>query len=373
MESLALWKEKMSRQFCSVVVCLGQDGKRCFKIMSLSKKECVYCTSIGKSSNIAEVPLLSPNSPGFGGTTSVPLSQRLPTFLEIVPALLAHLKIKHIHIAAQSAGTLFALNLLALNPGLLSPSHPSITLFSPWVHQSHTGISVLLAASKLPDFMLNHWASLTGFMINSLMPSFATSSGALASFSSWFGSSTVGTSPNNASKEATKAWEEQRCVEVFGVSVAVKVELDKLVMKYAFGEECSGGNDEARLCLKSLSDVSWGALESYPAYITSLSEVWKERVDDGSPKLTFRVLLAEEDAMIGEKGAKYLQEVWTKEACGTGVDIEFITLDGTDHDSVLDPVRGAVVELYKAVKDGRQAFVKEGGNAATQDVIVIGD
>ena len=304
----------------------------------------------------------------------MPVTQRLPTFLETVPALLSHLKIKHIHIASQSSGTLFALNLLALNPSLLSPTDPSITLFSPWVHQSLTGVSFLLAASKLPDFMLNHWASLTGFMINSLLPGLATSSGAFASIGNWFAGSNSG-APNNelstagdtTSKEAVKAYEERRCLEVFGVSAEVKAELEKLVMKYAFTEECSGGNDEARLCLKSLSTISWGALEYYPSYITSLQQAWSKRLAEGSPKLTVRILLAEEDAMIGEKGAEYLQECWTKEKVGEGVDIEVITLDGTDHDGVLDPMRGATGEFYRAVKEGRKAFVEEGGEGGEEE------
>lgn len=228
-------------------------------------------------------------------------------------------------------------------------------------------MSLLLAASKLPDFMLNHWASLTGFMINSLLPGLATSSGAFASIGNWFGSSSgalssgTATAEDTASKEAVRAYEERRCVEVFGVSTEVKAELDKLVMKYAFTEECSGGNDEARLCLKSLSTISWGALESYPSYITSLKEVWEKKGAEGAAKLTVRVLLAEEDAMIGEKGAKYLQECWTGQKVGKGVDVEVITLDGTDHDSVLDPMRGAVGEFYRAVKEETKAFVDEGG------------
>jgi len=245
-------------------------------------------------------------------------------------------------------------------------------------------MSFLLAASKLPDFMLNHWSMLTGFMINSLLPGLATSSRAFAAVGSWFSSSTgslgssisatTTTRESQVTEEAVQAFEERRCYEAFGISPAVKAELDKLVMRYAFAEECSGGNDEARLCLKSLSSISWGALESYPSYITALKEVWEKRVREGGAKLTVRVLLAEEDAMIGEKGEKYLQDCWTKSNVGEGVDVEVITLDATDHDSVLDPMKGAIAEYYKAVKEGRTAFVQEGQavsdkSKVTQDAI----
>ena len=300
--------------------------------------------------------LLTTISPGFGGTNPIALSQRIPIFLEIVPALLAHLKIKNVALGCQSAGTLFALNLLLTQPEILSPTHPSITIFSPWVHQSQSGITMLLAASKLPNFLLDHWSNLTGFMINSAMPSFAASSGILTAVSNWFGSvKTVETNPETLKKD--KEYFEKVCMQSYGISMDVQKELNKLVMKYAFAEECSGGNDEARLCLKSIEGSDWGVLDDYPSYIAKLREAWEKKVQEGGEKLTVRILLAEEDVMIGEKGMKYLEGCWTKKKCGkVGIDVETVTLEGTDHDSVLDPARGAMGEVYAALREGRRAF-----------------
>jgi hypothetical protein len=210
-------------------------------------------------------------------------------------------------------------------------------------------------------------------MINSLMPGMVASSGALSTVGNWFSWSAAkpleSVRSKKAEDEALRAFEEERCVEVLGIGMEVKKELDRLVMKYAFTEECRGGNDEARLCLKSLSGTTWGAAESYELLVQSLNEVWSEKVKVGSPKLTVRVLLAEEDSMIGEKGRDYIEKVWTKEKCGNGMDVEVITLDGTDHDSVLDPARGAMGEYYKAVRAGKAAFIREGESGTEIDEI----
>lgn len=198
-------------------------------------------------------------------------------------------------------------------------------------------------------------------MINTAVPSFAASGGILTAVSNWFsGVSTVSTGVRTVGKEedvkSENEYLEKLCLNSYGVGMEVQKELNKQVMKYAFAEECSGGNDEARLCLKSIVGSEWGVLDEYPAYIEKLKGMWEERIDAGGPKLVVRVLLAEEDVMIGAKGMKYIEECWTKEKCGRGIDVECVTLEGTDHDSVLDPARGAMGEVYNALAKKRTAF-----------------
>ena len=36
--------------------------------------------------------------------------------------------------------------------------------------------------------------------------------------------------------------------------------------------------------------------------------------------------------------------------------MECVTLEGTDHDSVLDPAKGAMGEVYNALKAGKRSF-----------------
>jgi surfactin synthase thioesterase subunit len=62
--------------------------------------------------------------PGFGGTTTVPLEKRVNTWLEIVPAVLKHLKVEHVALLSHSAGTIYAFNTAVKLSHLLYPGRP---------------------------------------------------------------------------------------------------------------------------------------------------------------------------------------------------------------------------------------------------------
>jgi pimeloyl-ACP methyl ester carboxylesterase len=59
--------------------------------------------------------------PGFGGSTPVPLDQRVNTWLEIVPAVLEKLEVKYVALMSHSAGTFYAFNTAVMLPHLLYP------------------------------------------------------------------------------------------------------------------------------------------------------------------------------------------------------------------------------------------------------------
>ncbi len=69
--------------------------------------------------------------PGFGGTTSVPINQRIDVWLEIVPAILAKLGVQHVSLVSHSAGTLPLLNTLLRLRDILHPTRPYIALMGP--------------------------------------------------------------------------------------------------------------------------------------------------------------------------------------------------------------------------------------------------
>jgi len=180
------------------------------------------------------------------------LVERIPAFLEVVPLLLAHLKIEHISLASHSAGTIYALNLISRIPEILSPTNPSVTLISPWVHQSHTSVSFLTLASMLPDSMLDHWDSILQFSIRRASPVFETSSSAFSSLTSIF-----------ASKKEKQEEEERRCLQGFGIPLGVREANSKSTFGRIFAEDTKGVNDEPRLCLKSTKGTNWLACEDY--------------------------------------------------------------------------------------------------------------
>jgi pimeloyl-ACP methyl ester carboxylesterase len=288
-----------------------------------------------------------PLRPGFGGSTPVPLSSRLPIFLETITALLSHLGIKHISLVSHSAGTHFALNLLHYHRSLLSPTHPTLTLLSPWVHQSHTSVSSLVAASLLPNPMLNYWDNISGLIINQISPTFASSSGGLSAFAGVFG----GKDGNEKKKKVEE--EERKCEEGYGMSLSVKKELDKMMWKYIFEENTKGANDEARLCLKSTEGCGWDACEDYPEFVKNLKQSWEQKTDGegGKGKLKVKIVLAEEDALVGKKGMEYFKECWTQEKCGRGIEVECVQTEGTDHDSILNPEKGFMQLILSTAKE----------------------
>jgi pimeloyl-ACP methyl ester carboxylesterase len=72
--------------------------------------------------------IITVDSPGMGGSTPVPLDQRIEIWLEIVPALLKVLEVQHVSLMCHSAGTIYLLNTLYRCPEILDPKAPFVAL-----------------------------------------------------------------------------------------------------------------------------------------------------------------------------------------------------------------------------------------------------
>ena len=68
------------------------------------------------------------HSPGAGGSTFVPLQDRMKVWLETVPALLNHLGIKHVSLLSHSAGTMYCLNTIYYLRDILRPEHSYVAM-----------------------------------------------------------------------------------------------------------------------------------------------------------------------------------------------------------------------------------------------------
>lgn len=64
----------------------------------------------------------------MGNSTDVPLAQRMSTWIETVPRLLAHLDIQHVSLASHSAGTMYLFNTLYHCRDILYPEKPMATV-----------------------------------------------------------------------------------------------------------------------------------------------------------------------------------------------------------------------------------------------------
>jgi hypothetical protein len=201
----------------------------------------------------------------------------------------------------------------------------------------------------LPNSLLNHWDSVIQFVVNKATPAFAGSSGVLSSSLGLFSGS-----KKKAEDGRKKEEEDRKFLDCYGFSRETKEELDKNYIKYSGAESLKGGNDEARLCLKSVEGSSWDACEDYVGLVAKLKEFWEKRVQEGGQKLRVKIVFGEEDIMIGNKGKKYWEDCWTQEKCGEGIEVSCGELKGSDHESVIDATKGVMSDMCAAVKATRE-------------------
>ena len=277
----------------------------------------------------------------MGGSTPVPLNIRMKVWLEMVPALLQKLNVKHVSLLCHSAGTLYGLNTLYYLRDILDPERPFVALICPWVHNEHSEAMLTNLASRIPTSMFNSWHSIVGFINQKIAPSVSWSGGVVSSVSGIFSSDSSSSSDDNL-------------VEKYGTAPKVAKEIERLVGKYFFeGEDVTGANEEAKLCLKKKGPGAWMICEDYQAHVESLTQQEKERVRSGSerPRLKVHAYFAESDVMIGKGGQKYFEQLWSQDGVSESIEYQSHELPGTNHDSVLiDHKKGALKTIFEEVK-----------------------
>ncbi|CZT18468.1 uncharacterized protein RCC_04313 [Ramularia collo-cygni] len=275
--------------------------------------------------------------PGFGGSTPVPVNHRVQVWLETVPLLLKRLKVKRVALVSHSAGTVYCLNTLFHHRDFLSPSAPYVALLAPWVHSEHSKMAMTTVLSKPPTGMLSSWSNIVGFINQRVAPTASWSGGVLSDVSKLF----------QAESQATSSRDMQ---DKYG-DEEVGTEIEKLQSKYMFAESMAGGNDEARLCLKSNGDGLMGVCENYQQYVKELSEQERERRGQSATeaKLQVSIHFAGSDIMIGKGGKDYFENCWAL-ASEDVIEVSSTEYPGTNHDSVLiDFEKGALRGIFEAV------------------------
>jgi pimeloyl-ACP methyl ester carboxylesterase len=86
--------------------------------MFASRYSCFHLHALAESAGLR---LLVVDRPGMGASTDVPLNQRVTSWVDLVPRLLAHLDIARVNLVSHSAGTVFLLNTLAQCRELVNP------------------------------------------------------------------------------------------------------------------------------------------------------------------------------------------------------------------------------------------------------------
>jgi pimeloyl-ACP methyl ester carboxylesterase len=286
------------------------------------------------------VRFLAIDRPGIGGTDSVNLNQRVATWLDMVPALLGHVGVKHVHLAAHSAGSIFVLNTILHQRHLLHPTRPFAAFFGPWIHPSKSGKWGLSVVGLLPELAIgtwHHWAK----MINQNIAPVLTASGV---------SMTKVSRTSANGYPGTKVKEDSSNGD--GMEAAWRKASEAVITNYVFAENVEGASQEALFCLRK-GATTWGDWGDIDEVILRIAE--NERARQGAPgtesaeKLRMQIFFAENDEMIGKGGQKWLESCFTQVGVADYINLESEVVAGTDHNDILALQNTAMEKMVRTV------------------------
>lgn len=281
----------------------------------------------------------------MGGSTRVPFNIRLQVWLEMVPALLKKVNVRHVSLLCHSAGTIYALNTLYHLRDILDPRTPTAAIMAPWVYQEHSHATLMSLAAKVPGAMLDSWDTVNKFVGSKIVPAVSWSGGIVSSVAHLFQSD-----PDGATSETAQLAEQ------WGVSEDVAEHMAKLKSKYYATEDTSAGNEEAKLCLKKAGKGYWGVCEDYEEFARLLADAERARsASPASSKLRIDAFFAESDIMIGHGGAAYFQQCFRQNGVGEVIDFHPVNLPGTNHETIiLDQKKGGLRTIFEQAKSQHQ-------------------
>ncbi|THZ60110.1 hypothetical protein D6C85_09871 [Aureobasidium pullulans] len=358
----------------TILFCGGMGASRLllYRFDALAKKEGVRVIFIDR--------------PGVGGSTPVPLDQRVQVWLDAVPAVLEHLGVKTISLLSHSAGAIYAINTLLLLPHLLHPQHPFAAFLSMQFPPHPRPLLVtqkasftdgdaeqllgsILVVDKLPSALVGSLHHITSFVGGYIAPSIQFSSGMMG---------------------VTDDLPEDQCQDYYDMSSKSWSEVCRLQgkyarledMRYAFALLCfafsyslplvsfssifllgiiyrkvailmprdpynSGISADANLCMQKDSK-DWCTYTSLPTTISSLQQLYPQQ----SRPLTIRAYFAASDQIIGKGGQVYFEDCWKKGNDAQGqVDFAAEGVDDTDHDSITLVEKNCLGEIFREIKD----------------------
>ncbi|GKT49111.1 uncharacterized protein ColSpa_09292 [Colletotrichum spaethianum] len=309
------------------------------------------------------VRIIDPDRPGFGGATPVPAADRVRVWLEMVPALLRHLGVRHVSVASHSAGTIYALNTLLYLRHLISPTHPCVALITPWIHPAHSGVPLSKALSRLPDAVLGQFHAVAGFSQRNLAPVAGFSGGIINGMMPGF-RALAKLLPAQETSPAPPVAEASESARMAGF----EEEIWERLIKKVFAESVQGLSEEVVLLLKRADHPDyWGAWGDYDRFVTLLAEGEANLdagvVSDGA-RLDIRVYYAADDHLIGTgDGPKWFDDCWRAERRGDRIDFSSCVVPGADHDTIVDFKFNVFERIFRQI-----AGTDGGGGSSSPDV-----
>ncbi|KAK6216615.1 interferon-induced gtp-binding protein mx2 [Colletotrichum tabaci] len=289
------------------------------------------------------VRVIHPDRPGFGGTTPVSAADRVRVWLEIVPALLRHLGIRHVSVASHSAGAIYALNTLLHLRHILSPARPYAALITPWVHPSRSGVLLMTAASGLPEAVLGKFHALALFSQRNIAPVAGFSSGILNGLTPGLEAVSKLLPSLQTSPAVVEEGERPPVADVSENArmAAFEEAVWKQLIGRVFAESVQGLSEDLILLLKRAAHPEyWGSWKDYDEFVALLAEGERNLgagvVSDGA-RLEVEVFWAAEDNLIGTgDGPKWFKDCWGAERRGDRIDFASHIVPGADHDGIVE-------------------------------------
>jgi hypothetical protein len=270
---------------------------------------------------------------------------------EVVPALLASLRIPHVAVACHSGGTVYAVDFVLHHQHLLHPTRPYLAIGGPWILPSRTGSAALALLQRLPAGVVGATDKLVS-AVNHVAPLFGASVGVSQALvakltpASLFASASASAASAAAAADATPEGAKFEA----GVWPAL--------IKRVYQESVKGVSGDALLLLQKGDDSvsGWGDWGDYDALVPRLAAAFR----DSGRRLRVDVFYAEKDHMIGDGGSTgplWFDRCW-EEGAGGVIDYQSRTIQGADHDWVWSLRWDAVREAF-----GRISMLQEGDPA----------
>ncbi|GAP84223.1 putative interferon-induced GTP-binding protein Mx2 [Rosellinia necatrix] len=280
------------------------------------------------------VRIISPDRPGFGGTTDVEPADRIRVWLHIVEALLQHLGIKQVSILGYSAGSVYAMEVLFNLRHLLHPTRPYVALCAPWVHPSRSGVLALKLVRLMPDALVSNYDRVVQVLYGGFGLAFQFSD-LVGSTPSLGGGSffAPGVDPADVAQEESL--------------------LPELIARFKSEQLRGLGKDVLLLLKHNEFSTYWGSKFDYDALVPLLAQAEKSlRVGDSAAvsPLQVDVFFAESDNIIGATTAPaWFSDCWRPEQGGDFIKYSSVTIPKTTHDSLLELRYGVIERIFQAM------------------------
>ncbi|KAJ6442319.1 alpha/beta hydrolase fold family protein [Purpureocillium lavendulum] len=295
------------------------------------------------------IRIINPDRPGIGGTDAVDPERRVAVWLgererhvrggffesetdfhqDAIPALLAHLGIKHVSVGCHSCGVIYALDMLLHRPDLLHPERPYLAIGAPWILPAHTGSTALSVAQSLPASIIGQTDKLARLINNHVGPMVGTSVGLVLRLS------------------ARLAPKSQSIGERTADGDMLEDEVWPAIVQRMYAEGVKGIADDAVLLMQKHHDAGgWGDWGDYDVLVPRLAEA----LCAAGRRLKVDVLYAEDDFIVGgekSKGQIWFDRCWNVRRRDAGIDYSSMTVKGVDHDGLWDLKSSTVHRVFK--------------------------